>query len=163
MVPPSLRPAFEAFGIVSKKPERWVRIKRDPSSDTGTPGVLTTDSGLRLYSLELPDKANKPGLSRIPEGEYLCELGDFPKHGKCYEVKAVPGRTAVLFHVGNFGGDIEKGKRSDTEGCILVGNCLGEAYDSKGGKRQDGLLGSRDAFARFMDDRDGEPFQLIIS
>lgn len=148
---------------MKKPPERWVRITRDPSADTGTPGVLLTDSGLRLYSLECPERGNKPGLSCIPLGVYECEIGDFPKHGKCYEVKGVKDRSAILFHVGNLAGDTEKGYRADSDGCVLVGNAIGDVYDAKAGKKQAGILGSRDAFARFMADLDGEAFLLTIS
>ena len=43
-----------------------------------------------------------------------------------YEVKDVPGRTAILIHAGNFAGDTTRGLRSDVQGCILLGMGRGE-------------------------------------
>ena len=154
--------AWLAFRIGKRTSLRKVRLVRDPSQDTGTNGVLTTDSGLRLYSLEPPDRGNKVGMSCIPLGVYECVLGDFPKHGKCYEVRGVKDRTQILAHAGNFGGDTTLGYRTDTEGCILLGNAMGDVYDPKGGKKQAGILGSKDALSRFEADMEGEPFTLEI-
>lgn len=55
---------------------------------------------------------NKP----IPAGTYTVKLmpaAANPKHGESWEVQNVPGRTDILFHVGN--------DENDSEGCILVG------------------------------------------
>lgn len=49
----------------------------------------------------------------IPAGTYTCRWLPHPKHGLCWEVCDVPGRTGILFHVGN--------DEADSDGCILVG------------------------------------------
>lgn len=135
---------------------RRVILKRDPSELSGTFGVITAGM-FSAYSLELPWKENRAMVSCIPFGEYDCSIIESPKFGKVYTVKDVPGRTHVLIHKGNFAGDTERGLKSDVEGCILIGNAIGEI----GGQRA--LLASRDAFTRFMEEMGGEPFRLIIT
>ena len=107
------------------------------------------------YSLELDDHNNAPEKSCIPYGKYLCEVKDSPKFGRVYEVKNVPGRTDVLIHAGNFAADEGKGK-ADTNGCILLGNAIGEIAGQKA------LLSSKDALRRFMSEMNGEAFTLFI-
>lgn len=68
-------------------------------------GVLRDDDG-KVFFTTFEDKP-------IPAGTYICRLLDHPKHGMCWEVTNVPGRTGILFHIGN--------DASDSEGCILVG------------------------------------------
>lgn len=131
-----------------------VEIVRDPSTPLGTFGKLTTMM-FSCYTLELADHGNEVGKSRIPAGIYLCELKDSPKFGKCYEIKAVPNRTDILIHRGNFAADDGHGKH-DVDGCVLLGNAIGEI----GGQRA--LLASKDAVARFQAEMDGEPFELTI-
>lgn len=53
----------------------------------------------------------------IPEGTYNVIWKNHPKHGYCFEVLNVPGRTGILFHAGN--------NITDTTGCILVGQVVG--------------------------------------
>lgn len=132
---------------------RTVRVVRDKSSASGTPGVLLTDSGYSCYTME-PSRDRKEHPC-IEEGSFLVELKDLPKHGKCYELQGTAPRTAILLHVGNFAGDPPM--KSDSEGCLLLGNAIGEI----GG--QTALLSSRDAYARFMADMNGESFHLYIS
>lgn len=132
---------------------RIVRIVRDPSGPSGVFGTLLTDSGFGAYTLEPSrDRAEHPC---IPAGGYRVDLLDHPKHGKCYEIIGVPGRTSILFHVGNYAAD-PPGK-SDSEGCILLGNAIGEIGN------EPALLQSKDAIHRFNDDMDGESFYLTIS
>ena len=71
-------------------------------------GAMCDDAG-RLF---LPTFENKP----IPAGTYTVKLMPAkanPKHGVSWEVQDVPGRTDILFHVGN--------DADDSDGCILVG------------------------------------------
>jgi len=68
---------------------------------------------LQLYTLELPDLGNQQNISCIPEGEYEVHRIYSPKFGKCFHLQAVPGRTEILIHKGNY--------NKDTHGCILVG------------------------------------------
>lgn len=145
--------AWEAFGI-HQKPMRKVAILRDPSTPLGTFGILTAGA-FSCYSLELNDHANAKEISCIPLGKYLCKLVSSPKFGAVYGVMDVSGRENILIHKGNFGADEGHGKR-DIEGCILIGNAIGEI----GG--QACLLSSKDAFNRFMAEMEGEPFELTI-
>lgn len=68
---------------------------------------------LQLYTLELPDLGNQQNISCIPEGEYEVHRIYSPKFGKCFHLQAVPGRTEILIHKGNY--------NKDTHGCILIG------------------------------------------
>lgn len=75
---------------------------------------------LRLHTIEPPWQDNKPYESCIPEGVYQVEMSDSPKYGRALEIKGVPGRTDILFHVGN--------KVKDTAGCILPGLWAGKHH-----------------------------------
>lgn len=71
-----------------------------------------------LYTLEEAWRANKTGISCIPAGTYQCaphgwEAGTKVKKPQTWELQNVPGRSAVLIHIGN--------TTKDTEGCILAG------------------------------------------
>lgn len=74
---------------------------------------------LKLYTLELPDLnndgivGNETRASCIPVGIYKVVKHTSPKFGKCFWVKDVPGRSAILIHPGNY--------HYHTLGCILVG------------------------------------------
>ncbi len=133
---------------------RTVKIVRDTSTPLGTPGVLTTGT-FSCYTLELNWHENKTGISCIPSAAYKCQIGDSPKFGRVYQIMGVPGRDRVLIHCGNFAADAGHGK-SDVEGCVLLGNALGEIAG------QFALLGSKDGLARFMAEMNGEPFELSI-
>lgn len=125
---------------------RTVHIVRDQSGPSGVFGTLLTDSGYGAYTLEpAVDRAEHPC---IPEGCYRAELRPHPKHGVCYELVDVPGRTSILIHWGNF--------QRDTEGCILVGNAIGEIGN------EPAILQSKDAYSRFMSDMATEGFYLHI-
>lgn len=133
---------------------RTVRLDRDPSEESGTFGVLTAGM-FRCYTLELEWKDNAQNISCIPTGVYQCKIVQSPKFGAVYQVMDVPGRENILIHKGNFGGTAPL--KSDIQGCILLGNAIGEI----GGQRA--LLSSRDAFNRFMAEMEGEAFNLHIS
>lgn len=162
MIRPSrLADAWEVFGYKPRRlpairihPMRKVKIVRDASTPLGTPGVLTTGT-YSCYTLELNDHQNQVGISCIPEGTFQPAIVDSPKYGKVYRIP-VEGRTHILIHWGNFAADEGRGK-SNTDGCILLGNAIGEIAG------QLALLSSKDAFRRFMDDMEGEPFELTIS
>ena len=71
---------------------------------------------LSVKALELPDRNNQRSISRIPSGDYKCILRWSVKYGWHYHVQAVPERTLILVHFGNY--------YTDTRGCILVGNAF---------------------------------------
>lgn len=133
-------------------------LRRSVSTDQGTEGELTIpDLGWRCFTLELPWRDNAPGISCIPCGEYDCGIVDSPKFHRVYHVRAVPGRSHVLIHPGNFAGDTSKGLRSDVAGCILLGSKLGVLCDQRA------VLVSRATVRRFMGRLSDIPFQLIIA
>ena len=136
---------------------RKATLSRKEDGDSGTFGILSTDSGFQTYTGELPYRSNAPSRSRIPEGVYVCRWATSPKHGPCYYVTDVPDRRDIQIHAGNMCGDVDKNYKSDTEGCILLGNCIGELAGQKC------MVASRDAVSRFYADLEHEDFQLTIT
>lgn len=136
---------------------RTATIVRGPSSDQGTPGILTTDSGFKCVTGELPDRANLPMVSSIPLGKYICRKLPSPKFGNVYHVLDVEGRMDVLIHAGNFFGDKAKGFKSNVLGCILLGK---EAVTMEG---QQAITASRLTVADLDRDMKGADFELTIA
>lgn len=92
-------------------------LDRVLEANGATMGVL---SGLSrpLYTLEEVWRDNKRGISCVPAGTYKCvphgwEVGTKVTKPQTWELVGVPGRSAVLIHIGNY--------TKDTEGCILAG------------------------------------------
>ena len=67
-------------------------------------------------TIEPPWKDNQHSISCIPTGVYTVTPCNSPKHGACFLVLDVPGRSAIEIHAGNF--------VQNTEGCLLVGRDL---------------------------------------
>lgn len=131
-------------------------IYRLRTGDEGTFGIFVA-YGLGLMTLELPWRDNRRGESCIPAGTYQCVWHKSSHFGWTYLVKDVPGRDNILFHAGNFAGDVKKGFRSDSEGCILVGKRFGVLAG------QDAVLRSRDALRELHNHFQHEPFMLTIA
>ena len=72
---------------------------------------------LRLCAGEDDWLGNKPQISCIPAGKYLCKRKVSPHFGETFEVTGVPGRGDILFHEGN--------TEENTQGCILLGLAFG--------------------------------------
>lgn len=140
---------------------KQVTIKRDPSSDAGTFGVLTFGPHV-MRSVELPWRDNSTGRSCIPPGTYRCELVNSPRFGSVYGVQNVPGRSNVLIHAANFGGDLDKGYQTDLLGCIAPAMALGW-LETKEGKQQRAGTQSRAALALLMGWAGGNAFELVIA
>lgn len=107
-------------------------------------GVLRDDSG-RVFFTTFEDKPVPAGVYTVkrmpPEAN--------PKHGECFELQNVPGRTDILIHAGN--------DEAASDGCILVGF----GFRSEG-KR--GIVWSQLAYARFRRFMAGVPmFTLTIA
>jgi hypothetical protein len=135
-------------------------LRRQPSSDEGTFGVLSF-GGQTVYSLELPWRDNRRQKSCIPFGSYRCTLVQSPKFGRVYEVTNVPGRSAVLIHPANFGGDADLGYTTHLQGCIAPCERIG-LMQNKAGRMQRAGLVSRPAVSRLMSWAAGQPFELEI-
>jgi hypothetical protein len=130
-------------------------IIRDPSTEEGTFGTFSCLT-FHCYSGELPWRDNKTGKSCIPAGTYKVVWTKTPKHGECYQLENVKDRTAILVHKGNWCGDVDRGWKSDVEGCLLLGNAIGTLVGQKA------LLSSKDAIARLVEHFDKEPWELTI-
>lgn len=133
-----------------------VYLNRDPSDDQGTSGVVTTPSGSRYYSGELPDLDNIPDKSCVKKASIICRYLPSPKHGWCYYLLDVDGRVNVEIHAGNFFGNVDKGYKSDVLGCIILGRAIGEIDGQRA------LLSSRDALHAFEADMEKKDFMLTI-
>ncbi len=134
---------------------------RSPSTDEGTFGVLAF-GGQVVRSLELPWRNNTRQKSCIPAGIYRCAIVQSPKFGRVYEVKNVPGRSAVLIHSANFAGDADLGYTTHLQGCIAPCEQVGFMKNAAGRMQRAGLV-SRPAVSRLMSWAAGQPFELEIT
>lgn len=93
-------------------------LTRKSKTDKQTLGQLDVGD-FSCFTLELPDlnndgiEGNEVRKSCIPEGVYPVVRHDSPKFGRCFWIKNVPGRSAILIHPGNY--------YFHTLGCVLVG------------------------------------------
>ena len=131
-----------------------VIITRNKESQGVTTGKvqLFDDAGillLKCVSLELANKNNQRQISCIPKGSYFCKKTYSKKFKNCISVMNVPGRSAILMHVGNF--------KKDTLGCILLGNQININIHSS----EPWISGSRITMNEFLMLVD-KNFELII-
>lgn len=136
------------------------RLVRAPSTDQGTFGRLVF-GGQVLHTTELPWRNNTRQLSCIPPGVYTCVLVNSPKFGRVYGVQAVPGRSHVLIHSANLGGDSTLGWATQLHGCIAPAERLGAIRIPSGRMQRAGLV-SRPALRRLMAWAGGQSFTLEI-
>ncbi len=134
-------------------------LQRTTKTAQSTEGKLFVDNAFQCYTLEpvYREQLNVPvsawkvfGSTAIPVGTYAVEVTYFYRD-QYYTplLDNVPGFDGIRIHVGNF--------PKDTEGCILVGDSIG----------QDEVLNSKvtfDAlFAKIQAARNnGEPIQIQI-
>lgn len=92
-------------------------ILRLEESDKQTLGLFQIFDGInKIFEckvLELPDRDNQTGVSRIPEGYYKCEARFSPTYKQHFIIKDVHNRSFILIHNGNY--------YTQTRGCVLVG------------------------------------------
>jgi len=134
---------------------------REENTDEGTFGKLFIDDEFCCHTLELPWRDNVSRYSCIPVGQYECHWITSPKHGHCYQVTNVPGRSMIEIHSANFAGDVQQGYVSQLLGCIALGTSVGEL--DAGGGEQRAILHSKEAIRKFEDEMNKEDFLLIIS
>ena len=134
-----------------------ITINRTEHSDHGTIGELIIDGEPFCWTIELPDRGNRPNVSRIPAGVYSCSWGVSPMFGWVYTVDNVPGRSLIRIHNGNYAGDTVKGYRTHSHGCIILGARKGWL------NRQRVVLASRPTRRRFEQALGGWPFTLQIA
>ena len=117
-----------------------------PSPAGGTFGTVELPSGRKLYTVEPPWVGNKQSVSCIPEGVYKLQLRDSGVVNRSsggefkagWEIVAVPNRTFIMLHPGNW--------PHNFEGCIGVGL----SYSLLSGRL--GVSASRDAFRLLMNE-----------
>lgn len=138
-----------------------VILQRGEDGDWGTKGsVKVMRTGWTCDSLELPDRGNMPGLSRIPEGLYSCSFIWSPHFQKMlYQVNDVPGRGGIEIHNGTWAGDMAKGLFSQVRGCCLLGRGYGVLREHP---TQIALLNSLVSVDQFAVEMQGKPFTLNI-
>ncbi len=135
-----------------------VYSNRYESSDHGTFSVWSSpELGFSNYCLELPWRNNRTSLSCIPAGTYNVKIRQSPKFGQIFHVTDVHGRSYILIHAGNYAGDIKKGYRTNSAGCLLLGQKRGWIG------KQKAVLNSKITIRRFMQALNNEPFKLIIT
>lgn len=133
-----------------------VTLTRLNGDDQGTTSIVLC-KGRRFYGLEPPWRDNQPNISCIPEGEYRVLWTKSPRlRIYTYEIQNVEGRGGIRIHSGNYAGDVEKGYRSDSKGCPLLGNKLGIMHG------QVAVLQSRFARVDFEQMLEKKPFNLIV-
>lgn len=107
-------------------------LVRTSTSSFGTFGHICLDERMTCYTAEPPWKDNRAGVSCIPTGVYIARPYASREHGNTYRLEDVPGRTAILIHIGNWAGDRELNIRSDSMGCILPGRVIMPLDGQKG-------------------------------
>jgi hypothetical protein len=135
---------------------RKAMLTRDGSSDDGTFGTFLSDSGFTCRTGELPWRDNAPEVSCIPPGVYNVTFRMSSKHGLCYHVENVPGRSGVEIHAANFCGAADRGKKCQLEGCLAPGLSVGQLEGQKA------ILESRQALLALQDEFAEEDFELTI-
>lgn len=139
---------------------RRITLTRLESSDQGTFGLVQfTDGGFleSFYAGELNWLDNRSNVSCIPIGLYRCTW-TFSPHFKryLYLVEGVKNRAGIRIHPANFMGDDTKGFKRQLNGCIALGERLGQMDGQKA------LLLSAPAMRRFEATLNGEPFELEV-
>jgi len=150
------KPVNPSVTATQAKDAGQAMLMRETSQEDGTYGILTLPDGSTFNTLELPWRNNETGKSCIPPGTYKVEMRDSPKFGPCYEVKGVPNRSAILIHAGNTAGNVDKGLKSDVQGCILLGLGRGRVNN------QSAVIESKAAMASFMQKMSGRSFTLNV-
>ena len=101
-------------------------LTRSDSTDEGTLGKLELPGIAEYLTGELPWLDNARNISCIPTGLYLMVYTKSNKFNKyTWELLTVPHRSGIRIHSGNFFGNVAKGYKTDTDGCILLGNKIG--------------------------------------
>ena len=124
-----------------------IMLIRDNHTDQGTTGELIVGE-LRFYTIEPPWRDNQPNISCIPQGTYTLMPHLSPRFGRCLLVDNVPGRSDILFHAGNVGGDTNKGLHTHTLGCLLPGLSRGSLPFND--ISQNAVLSSRQAMQQLL-------------
>ena len=132
-------------------------IFRQRSTDEGTEGMLSIpEVGFSCFSLELPWRQNLQNLSCIPQGDYDAIPINSAKFGHVYLLQDVPGRGGILTHSGNYAGDVQRGFKTHSRGCLLFGKMRGSLAG------QTAILYSRPTLYQIMKLTANKPLKIII-
>ncbi|MCP3923012.1 MAG: hypothetical protein GY714_10540 [Desulfobacterales bacterium] len=130
---------------------------RFKTSDQGTFGKMYIPKvGFECFTAELPFRDNKKCFSCIPEGNYKVVYYESKRRGPCYQVTKVPNRTSILFHSGNFAGDVDKNFLTHSKGCVLPGKYMGSL------SKQSAVLCSRYTMSDLVKALNKRSFKLKI-
>lgn len=136
-----------------------IRLVRGPSSPQGTPGRLYAPA-YTFDTIEPGAECDDPTHPRIPRGTYLCKAIGTPKYPGHYVLQAVPGRSGIVIHSGNFAGCTEAGYISDTDGCIILGRAATLLNHKK--QQQRAVVLSRSTLRGFFEMMGGRDFLLQV-
>lgn len=117
------------------------------SKPEATLGILYMEGKELCRTLENPWLDNKPYISCVPTGKYLCKKYSSEKYPDVWELQNVKDRTYILIHAGNIA--------KHTQGCILVGFSWGFIDNDVA------VLSSRNALYKLRNELDDE-FELNI-
>jgi len=97
-----------------------LKLQRKKITDKSCIGELLLNGGIECYTLEDPPREKKiPGVTGIPAGEYRLIIDFSNRFQEMMPLLLnVPGFDGIRIHPGN--------TDEDTEGCILVGDTMGE-------------------------------------
>ena len=137
-----------------------VTIYRIGTDDQGTQCVVIGPRGWACLAMELPWRDNRSNRSCISAGEYLCKIHRSRKFGIVFHITGVDGRTWILIHAGNLAGDVERGWKTHSYGCILLAKRFGSL--DVGGKFQAAGLVSKPTVRQFVEHMGSKPFRLRI-
>lgn len=115
-------------------------LKRVDHRSWGVYGVLIGPKGPFIVTLERPAIDGFGRMSHIKAGVYVAKRVKSPTFGDTYEITGVAGRSAILFHPGNW--------VDDSRGCVLTGTTFDPVGGSDG---KSGVTGSKMAFDELMD------------
>jgi hypothetical protein len=137
-----------------------VHLVRSEDTQHGVFGAVELPGNLQLCTVEEDWDGNRPRVSCIPAGDYLCVRTIYNKAKRLarrlssygyetFEITGVPGRDRCLFHPAN--------TEEDVEGCVGVGTRRGFLWvhdeDDKGHPlvQKRAVVNSRAAFQQLMD------------
>lgn len=145
-----------------------VTLQQGESTDEGSFGSISVGD-LSWVALELPDRDNRPRISRIGKGTFHATLmlsGHLwsPRDdGRLYRFTDIPGRDLIEIHAATWAGDVSLGWHSDLLGCIAPGKRVGLLQPPELDRAQKCILNSRVALTEFMEATGGEDIEVKIT
>ena len=138
-------------------------LQRVTEGSSGTAGIFRAASlKFHCVSFELPDRQNRPGISRIPAGTYRAIWSYSPKFSRdLYHLLHVPARDNILLHPFNFAGDTASGLYTETQGCIALGKREGSLVN-RNGSMQHAIIATGRTVRKFEELAGGRPLIIDI-